>query len=36
MVIGGAFTTLPGYSAEYLGSTMLVIYTLLIPFVYKG
>jgi hypothetical protein len=36
MVIGGTFTTVLGYSAEYLGSIMLVIYTLLIPFVYKG
>ena len=36
MVIGGTFTTVLGYSAEYLGSIMLVVYTLLIPFVYKG
>jgi hypothetical protein len=36
MVIGGTFTKVLGYSAEYLGSIMLVIYTLLIPFVYKG
>jgi hypothetical protein len=36
MVIGGTFTTLLGFSAEYLGSIMLVIYTLFIPFVYKG
>lgn len=36
MVIGGTFTTVLGYSAEYLGSIMLVVYTLMIPFVYKG
>lgn len=36
MVIGGTFTTILGYSAEYLGSILLVIYTLFIPFVYKG
>ena len=35
MVIGGTGTTVLGYSAEYLGSIMLVVYTLLIPFVYK-
>jgi small-conductance mechanosensitive channel len=36
MVIGGTFTTVLGYSAEYLGSILLVIYTLFVPFVYKG
>jgi hypothetical protein len=36
MVIGGTFTTILGFSAEYIGSIMLVIYTLFIPFVYKG
>jgi hypothetical protein len=36
MVIGGTFTTLFGFSAEYLGSIMLVLYTLFIPFVYRG
>jgi hypothetical protein len=36
MVIGGTFTTILGFSAEYLGSILLVIYTLFIPFVYKG
>jgi hypothetical protein len=36
MVIGGTFTTVLGYSAEYLGSILLVLYTLFIPFVYKG
>jgi uncharacterized membrane protein YdfJ with MMPL/SSD domain len=36
MVIGGTFTTVLGFSSEYLGSIMLVIYTLFIPFVYKG
>jgi hypothetical protein len=36
MVIGGTFTTLLGFPAEWLGSILLVIYTLFIPFVYKG
>jgi hypothetical protein len=36
MVIGGTFTTVLGFSAEYLGSILLVLYTLFIPFVYKG
>jgi hypothetical protein len=36
MVIGGTFTTILGFSAEYLGSILLVLYTLFIPFVYKG
>lgn len=36
MVIGGTFTTVFGFPAEYIGSIMLVIYTLFIPFVYKG
>ena len=36
MVIGGTFTNILGFSAEYLGSILLVIYTLFIPFVYKG
>jgi hypothetical protein len=36
LVIGGTFTTILGFSAEYIGSIMLVIYTLFIPFVYKG
>lgn len=36
MVIGGTFTTLLGFPAEYIGSILLVIYTLFIPFVYKG
>ncbi len=36
MVIGGTFTTILGFPAEFLGSVLLVIYTLFIPFVYKG
>jgi hypothetical protein len=36
MVIGGTFTTVLGFPAEYIGSILLVIYTLFIPFVYKG
>jgi len=36
MVIGGTFSTIFGFPAEYIGSIMLVIYTLFIPFVYKG
>ena len=36
MVIGGTFTSVLGFSAEYIGSILLVIYTLFIPFVYKG
>jgi hypothetical protein len=36
MVIGGTFTSILGFPAEYIGSILLVIYTLLIPFVYKG
>ena len=36
MVIGGTFTTVLGFPAEFLGSVLLVIYTLFIPFVYKG
>ncbi len=36
MVIGGTFNTVFGFPAEYIGSIMLVIYTLFIPFVYRG
>jgi hypothetical protein len=38
MVIGGTFTNtlILGFQAEWLGSILLVIYTLFIPFVYKG
>jgi hypothetical protein len=36
LVIGGTFNTIFGFSAEYIGSILLVIYTLFIPFVYKG
>jgi hypothetical protein len=36
MVIGGTFTSIIGFPAEFLGSILLVIYTLFIPFVYKG
>ncbi len=36
MVIGGTFGTILGFPSEYLGSILLVIYTLFIPFVYKG
>ncbi len=36
LVIGGTFTTILGFSAEYIGSILLVLYTLFIPFVYKG
>ncbi len=36
MVIGGTFTHILGFPSEWLGSILLVIYTLLIPFVYKG
>ena len=36
MVIGGTFTTILGFPAEFIGSILLVIYTLFIPFVYKG
>ena len=36
LVIGGTFTSILGFSAEYIGSILLVIYTLFIPFVYKG
>jgi len=36
MVIGGTFTSILGFPAEFLGSILLVIYTLFIPFVYKG
>jgi hypothetical protein len=36
MVIGGTFSTVLGFPAEYIGSILLVIYTLFIPFVYKG
>jgi len=36
MVIGGTFSNILGFSAEYIGSILLVIYTLFIPFVYKG
>ncbi|MDP4130931.1 MAG: hypothetical protein Q8918_15960 [Bacteroidota bacterium] len=36
MVIGGTFNTFLGFPAEYIGSISLVIYTLFIPFVYKG
>ncbi len=36
LVIGGPFTTVLGFPSEYIGSILLVIYTLFIPFVYKG
>ncbi|HVY76475.1 MAG TPA: hypothetical protein VG890_16710 [Puia sp.] len=36
MVIGGTFGPVLGFPAEYIGSIFLVIYTLFIPFVYKG
>jgi hypothetical protein len=36
MVIGGTFTSILGFPAEFIGSILLVIYTLFIPFVYKG
>ena len=36
MVIGGTFTSVLGFPSEYIGSILLVIYTLFIPFVYKG
>ena len=36
MVIGGTFTQILGFPSEFLGSILLVIYTLFIPFVYKG
>jgi hypothetical protein len=36
MVIGGTFGNILGFPAEFLGSILLVIYTLFIPFVYKG
>jgi hypothetical protein len=36
MVIGGTFTSILGFPSEYLGSILLVIYTLFIPFFYKG
>lgn len=36
MVIGGTFSNILGFPAEFLGSILLVIYTLFIPFVYKG
>ena len=36
MVIGGTFNSILGFPAEWLGSILLVIYTLFIPFVYKG
>jgi hypothetical protein len=36
MGIGGTFTSILGFPAEYIGSILLVIYTLFIPFVYKG
>jgi hypothetical protein len=36
MVIGGTFSSILGFSSEFLGSILLVIYTLFIPFVYKG
>jgi DMSO reductase anchor subunit len=36
LVIGGTFNTILRFSAEYIGSILLVIYTLFIPFVYKG
>ena len=36
MVIGGTFANILGFPAEFLGSILLVIYTLFIPFVYKG
>jgi hypothetical protein len=36
LVIGGPFTSILGFPAEYIGSILLVIYTLFIPFVYKG
>jgi uncharacterized membrane protein YdfJ with MMPL/SSD domain len=36
MVIGGTFNNILGFSAEFMGSILLVIYTLFIPFVYKG
>ena len=36
MVIGGTFTSVLGFPAEFIGSILLVLYTLFIPFVYKG
>ena len=36
MVIGGTFGNILGFPPEFLGSILLVIYTLFIPFVYKG
>jgi hypothetical protein len=36
MVIGGTFNTVLGFPSTYIGSILLVIYTLFIPFVYKG
>jgi hypothetical protein len=36
MVIGGTFSNILGFSSEYIGSILLVLYTLFIPFVYKG
>jgi hypothetical protein len=36
IVIGGPFSTVLGFPADYFGSILLVIYTLFIPFVYKG
>jgi hypothetical protein len=36
MVIGGTFGSVLGFPAEYIGSILLVVYTLFIPFVYKG
>jgi small-conductance mechanosensitive channel len=36
LVTSGTFNTILGFSAEYIGSILLVIYTLFISFVYKG
>jgi len=36
MVIGGTFGNILGFPPEFLGSILLVLYTLFIPFVYKG
>jgi hypothetical protein len=36
MVIGGTFSNILGFPPEFLGSILLVLYTLFIPFVYKG
>lgn len=36
VVAGSPFPTLLGYSASFIGSIILIIYTLFIPFIYQG